>query len=61
LGAHDRKPAPPGEGARPATRAKKPYRPPRLTEYGSVAKLTQANAGSGADGGKRASQMMTCL
>ena len=40
---------------------KKPYRSPELIEYGSVAKLTQANAGSGADGGMKASQMMTCL
>jgi hypothetical protein len=40
---------------------KKPYRAPQLTEYGSVAKLTQSNAGSGADGGMKASQMMTCL
>ena len=40
---------------------KKAYRPPRLTEYGSVAKLTQSTAGSGADGGRKASQMKTCL
>ena len=32
-------------------RAKKVYAPPRLVEYGSIAKLTQNGAGSGADGG----------
>ena len=47
------------DGHEPA--AKKPYRAPRLTEYGSVAKLTQANAGSGTDSGMKASQMKTCL
>lgn len=45
----------------PQGAAKKPYRSPILTEYGSVAKLTQANAGSGADGGMKASQMKSCL
>jgi hypothetical protein len=54
------RPAPPPEGA-PAGRAKKPYRAPQLTEYGSVAKLTQSSAGSGADGGMKASQMKSCL
>jgi hypothetical protein len=58
---HGKKPAPaPAEGT-PAGRSKKPYRPPRLTEYGSVAKLTQSAPGSGADGGTKASQMMACL
>jgi len=42
-------------------RVKKPYQPPQLTEYGNVAKLTQNTAGSGADGGRKASQMQTCL
>ena len=41
--------------------SKKPYRSPQLTEYGNVAKLTQNTAGSGADGGRKASQMKTCL
>ena len=58
---HGQKPPAPPQGGRPASRAKKPYRTPRLTEYGSVAKLTQATAGSGADGGMKASQMMPCL
>jgi hypothetical protein len=58
---HGRKPPAPAPERRPAGRAKKPYRAPRLTEYGSVAKLTQSTAGSGADGGMKASQMMTCL
>jgi len=29
---------------------RKPYQPPRLQVFGSVAKLTGAKAGSGADG-----------
>ena len=39
--------------------AKKPYATPVVTEYGSVAKLTQSGAGSIADGGF--SQLKTCL
>ena len=35
-------------------RALKPYSPPRLQIYGTVAKLTQNQAGSGADGGMAA-------
>jgi hypothetical protein len=61
LDASSKKPAPARAEGRPASRAKKPYGRPRLTEYGSVAKLTQSSAGSGADGGSKASQMMTCL
>jgi hypothetical protein len=38
---------------------KKTYAPPVLTEYGSVAKLTQSGAGSIADGSF--SQLRTCL
>ena len=49
----------PDDGGRRVT--KKPYRSPQLTEYGNVAKLTQSTAGSGADGGRKASQMKTCL
>ena len=51
-------PSPTGQRDRAA---KKAYRSPELVEYGSVAKLTQATAGSGADGGKKASQMKACL
>ncbi len=40
---------------------KKPYRPPQLTTYGHISKLTMANAGSGADGGRRAARMRVCL
>jgi hypothetical protein len=58
---HGKKPSAPPEGGRPASRGKKSYRSPRLTDYGSIAKLTQSTAGSGLDGGKKASQMMTCL
>jgi hypothetical protein len=37
--------------------AKKPYLSPDLVEYGSVAKLTQTNPGSGAD----ATRKRACL
>jgi hypothetical protein len=39
--------------------AKKPYAAPVVTEYGSVAKLTQSGAGSMVDGGS--SQLKSCL
>jgi len=42
-------------------KSKKSYASPRLVEYGSIAKLTQSGAGSGADGGLVAGMMMTCL
>jgi len=46
------------QDARERTRAiKKPYRAPEVIEYGSVAKLTQATSGSGADGKSSASHM----
>ena len=41
-------------------RAKKPYEKPVLTEYGSVAKLTRASAGSIGDGGG-GGMMRVCL
>jgi hypothetical protein len=40
--------------------AKKGYVPPRLREYGSIAKLTQNGNGSGNDGGT-GTMMMVCL
>lgn len=40
---------------------RKPYHPPALITYGHISKLTMANAGSGADGGTRATKMRTCL
>jgi hypothetical protein len=40
---------------------KKAYAPPRLVEYGNIAKLTQNGAGSGNDGGTTANMMMACL
>ena len=40
---------------------RKPYRPPVLTTYGHISKLTMANAGSGADGSTRATKRRTCL
>jgi hypothetical protein len=49
---------PPAE--EPSPRRKRPYAAPRLTEYGSVAKLTQGGGSRLSDGGtteKRA----TCL
>ena len=39
--------------------AKKPYAAPVVTEYGSVAKLTQSGTGSMVDGGS--SQLKSCL
>ena len=61
MDSHGNKPAQPDAGTAANRGKKKAYRTPRLTEYGSVAKLTQSNAGSGADGGKRAGQMKACL
>ena len=50
---HDGKPSPvPRDG-------KRPYTPPRLTEYGSVAKLTQGGGSLQVDGGS--TFKMTCL
>jgi hypothetical protein len=41
---------------------KKTYQPPRLTEYGSVAKLTQGGTGTLPDDGSGIANMMkTCL
>ena len=41
---------------------KKTYRPPRLTEYGSVAKLTQSGNGTLPDDGSGIANMMkSCL
>jgi hypothetical protein len=40
--------------------SKKVYAPPRLVEYGNIAKLTQTGAGTGTDGGSAGMQMM-CL
>jgi hypothetical protein len=41
---------------------KKKYRPPKLTEYGSVAKLTQSGTGTLPDDGSGiANMMMSCL
>ncbi len=41
--------------------AKKPYAPPSLVVYGSVAKLTQTQDGSGTDGGPVGMSLMMCL
>jgi hypothetical protein len=38
---------------------KRPYTPPRLTEYGSIAKLTQGTGSTQADAG--GGFKMTCL
>jgi len=40
--------------------ARKPYAPPKLQLYGSVAKLTRNGNGTGADGGA-GTMMMVCL
>ena len=48
-------------GERPDS-GKKTYRAPKLTEYGSVAKLTQAGSGTAPDDGSGiANMMMSCL
>jgi hypothetical protein len=51
------------EGQRDPARApregKRPYRSPKLTEYGSVAKLTQGGGSRQADGGSTFKK--TCL
>jgi hypothetical protein len=49
----------PDDGRAPRL-AKKPYAPPVVTEYGSVAKLTQSGAGSIMDGSAN-SQLKSCL
>jgi hypothetical protein len=45
----------PREGPQP----KKPYSPPRVVEYGNVAKLTRGSNGNGADAGN--GMTMMCL
>ena len=40
---------------------KRPYATPRLTEYGSVAKLTQGSASLQADGGGGGFKKAACL
>jgi hypothetical protein len=48
--------------ARQPRSTRRPWRAPRLTEYGPVAKLTQTGAGSLADGGHgKGTDMRTCL
>lgn len=40
---------------------KKPYATPKLVAFGTVSKLTQTGAGSGADGGRPGYMAMKCL
>ena len=40
---------------------RRPYAPPELVEYGTVAKLTQTGGGSVMDFGSMMTMMMTCL
>ena len=47
------------EGTPREREGKRPYATPRLIEYGSVAKLTQATGSTQADGGS--TFKMTCL
>ena len=47
-------------GNEPLTRGKRPYATPTVTEYGSVAKLTQSGTGTTSDGLGRKLQR-TCL
>jgi hypothetical protein len=44
--------------APPSKSVRKPYRPPRLIEYGPVEKLTHSGTGTSGDGGP---MMMPCL
>ena len=41
--------------------ARKPYAPPKLQCYGSVAKLTRGGNGTGGDGGTNSAMLMVCL
>jgi hypothetical protein len=40
---------------------KRPYRPPVLTEYGSVAKLTQSNGSTVFEASSGSTMQMMCL
>ena len=40
---------------------RKPYRPPSLTAYGHISKLTMTGFGTGGDGGAVAGMRMVCL
>jgi hypothetical protein len=53
--------APDADDGRTPRLAKKPYATPVVTEYGSVAKLTQSGAGSITDGTGFNSQLKSCL
>lgn len=53
------RPITPHAGAPP--RGRRPYRRPRLVEYGDITRLTQNGSGSGADGGTMAGMEMMCL
>ncbi len=55
----EKKPAAADSG--PAPGRKRPYSAPRLTEYGSVAKLTQGTLTNQADGLPATSWKMACL
>ena len=50
-----------GAGPRDVRGARRPYAPPELVEYGTVAKLTQTGGGSVMDFGSMTGMMMTCL
>lgn len=53
--------APDADDRRAPRLSKRPYATPVLTEYGSIAKLTQSGAGSIADGTGFNSQLKSCL
>lgn len=54
------RPSQPGSTPRPAASGRRPYVKPSLTEYGSIAKLTQGTATKQSDG-KAGGFIMTCL
>ena len=53
------KPSSPGE--RRDVPARRPYHPPVLVEYGSIAKLTQSGGSTRSESGVPFMRMMACL
>jgi hypothetical protein len=56
-----KRPTPDADDRQAPRFAKKPYAAPVVTEYGSIAKLTQSGAGSISDGTSTNSQLKSCL
>lgn len=47
--------------AKPSSEAKKPYSAPKLTEYGSVSKLTMSGGSTWTESGVPKKRKATCL